>query len=141
LRCSQGIARFWPKRQIWHFGEKEDSTGTAQCSSNTRQRLPEIAEVADLSVDIELLGIPRLITGVKVLRLDVEKGATFRDIVRVLGDTYPALIGDVIQPDGETLYPPHILNLNGQRMVQEGQMGESPNDGDQITLMAILAGG
>ena len=116
-------------------------TGRHECRSNTRQRLPEITEVADLSVDIELFGIPRLITGVKVLRLDVEKRTTFRDIVRMLGATYPALIGDVIQLDGETLYPPHVLNQNGKRMVQEGQMGESPSDGDQITLMAILAGG
>ena len=94
-----------------------------------------------MSIDIELFGIPRLITGIKETRLDVEKGTTFRDIVRILGATYPALIGDVIQPDGETLYPPHVLNRNGKRMIQEGQMCESPNDGDQITLMAILAGG
>ena len=94
-----------------------------------------------MSVNLELFGIPRLITGITEMRLDVEKGTTFRDIVRILGATYPALIGDVIQPDGETLYPPHILNQNGKRMVQERQMGESPSDGDQITLMAILAGG
>jgi hypothetical protein len=94
-----------------------------------------------MNVTLEILGVPRLITGVKEMRLDVEKGTTFRDIVRMLGATYPALIGSVIQPDGETLYPSHVLNQNGKRMVHEGQMGESPGDGDQITLMAILAGG
>ena len=94
-----------------------------------------------MRIHLELLGISRLITGEKEIAVDLEEGATFRDVVRALGTRYPALIGDVIQPDGETLNAPHILNHNGKRMIQENQMDNSPCDGDRITLMSILAGG
>ena len=64
-----------------------------------------------------------------------------RDVLRILADQYPALIGDVLQPDGETLYPSNMLNLNGKRMIQPLQMDHSPQAGDHIILMSVLAGG
>ncbi len=94
-----------------------------------------------MRIHTELFGISRLIAGTKTLSLDVPDGATFRDVVRALSARYPALIGDVIRPDGEMLYAPHIFNLNARRMIQESQMSERLYDGDQITLMSILAGG
>ena len=92
-------------------------------------------------IHVELLGISRLIAGTKVVSLDLEYGASFRDVVRALSIKCPALIGDVIHPNGETLHPPHIFNLNAKRMIQENQMDECLDDGDRITLMSILAGG
>jgi len=94
-----------------------------------------------MRIQVEFLGVSRLETGVKEIALDVDKGATFRDIVRVLGTRYPALIGNVIQPDGETLQAPNILNHNARRMVQASQMGDGPSDGDRIILMSMSAGG
>jgi len=92
-------------------------------------------------IHIELLGLSRLIVGAKEITLDVKEGTTFRDIVRILGTQYPRMIGDVIQPDGETLHPPNIFNLNAKRMIQENQMNDSPNEGDRIILMSVSAGG
>ena len=94
-----------------------------------------------MRVHVEFLGVSRLATGIKETALDLEKGKTFRDIVRMLATRYPALIGNVIQPDGETLQAPNILNHNTRRMVQASQMDESPNDGDRIILMSMSAGG
>ena len=94
-----------------------------------------------MRIHVELLGISRLIAGEKEIALDLEEGTTFRDVVRTLGTRYPALVGNVIQPDGETLHAPHIFNHNAKRMIQENQMGDSPSDGDRVTLMSILAGG
>ena len=94
-----------------------------------------------MRIQVEFLGVSRLETGIKELALDVDKGATFRDIVRVLGSRYPALIGNVIQPDGETLQAPNILNHNAKRMVQASQMDNGPSDGDRIILMSMSAGG
>jgi molybdopterin converting factor small subunit len=94
-----------------------------------------------MRIQVEFLGVSRLETGVKEMALDVEKGATFRDIVRVLGTRYPALIGNVIQPDGETLQVPNILNHNAKQMVQASQMDDGPSDGDRIILMSMSAGG
>jgi molybdopterin converting factor small subunit len=94
-----------------------------------------------MRIQVEFLGVSRLETGIKEMALDVEKGATFRDLVRVLGIRYPALIGNVIQPDGETLQAPNILNHNAKRMVQASQMDSGPSDGDRIILMSMSAGG
>ena len=94
-----------------------------------------------MRVRVELLGLSRFAAGVKEITLDLEEGTTFRDIVRMLGTRYPAMIGNVIQPDGETLQTPNIFNLNAKRMIQASQMDDSPSDGDRIILMSISAGG
>ncbi len=94
-----------------------------------------------MKISVEFAGLSRVLTGVRQVSLDVEESVTFQDIVRILADQYPSLIGKVIQPEGEGLYPSNLLNINGQRMVQESQMGQSPDEGDRIILMSILAGG
>ena len=94
-----------------------------------------------MRVQVEFLGLSRFAAGVKEIALDLEEGTTFRDIVRMLGTRYPAMIGNVIQPDGETLQAPNILNHNAKRMIQTSQMDDSPSDGDRIILMSMSAGG
>lgn len=94
-----------------------------------------------MRVHVELFGLARLAAGVKELVLDLEDGTTFRDVVRLLAKRYPAMSVDVIMPDGETLHPPNIFNLNAKRMIQSSQMDESPTDGDRIILMSVSAGG
>jgi len=94
-----------------------------------------------MRIHAEFLGLSRFAAGVKEIALDLEEGTTFRDIVRMLGTRYPAMIGNVIQPDGETLQTPNILNLNAKRMIQANQMNDGPSDGDRIILMSVSAGG
>jgi molybdopterin converting factor small subunit len=94
-----------------------------------------------MRIQLELFGLSRIAAGTKELSLELEEGTTFRDIVRLLSVKYPDMIGNVINPDGETLHPPNIFNLNAKRMIQPSQMGECPSDGDRIVLMSISAGG
>ncbi len=94
-----------------------------------------------MRIHVELLGLSRLAAGAKEVALDLEEDTTFRDIVRMLGTRYPEMIGNVIQPDGETLQTPNIFNLNAKRMIQASQMDGSPSDGDRIILMSVSAGG
>jgi len=94
-----------------------------------------------MRVTVELLGLSRLAAGQKEITLDLDENATFRDIVRALARRYPAMIGNVIQPDGETLQRPNTFNQNARRMIQEKHMDEHPCDGDRIILMSISAGG
>ena len=94
-----------------------------------------------MRIHVEFLGLSRLAAGAKEVALDLEEGTTFRGIVRMLGTRYPAMIGNVIQPDGETLQAPNIFNLNAKRMIQASHMDDSPSDGDRITLMSVSAGG
>ncbi len=94
-----------------------------------------------MQVRIEFLGISRLVTGEKEIALTLEKNTTFYDIVQMLAKEYPALVGNVIQPDLKTLQAPNIFNLNARRMIQKSQMGSSPDDNDRIILMSMSAGG
>ena len=101
----------------------------------------EANEVTSMRVQVELLGLPRLIAGEKTITLRLDEGATFRDAVRALSRMYPDMVGDVVQGDGETLQAPNILNLDGRRMIQPKQMDESLGDGDRIIVMSMSAGG
>ena len=94
-----------------------------------------------MQVLVEFMCVARVVSGVKQATLDLAEGTTFRQIVRLLARKYPQLVGEVIQPDGETFQPSNLLNLNGRRMIQPAQMDDTPQDGDRLVLMSILAGG
>ena len=100
-----------------------------------------------MQVRVELLGLSRLVIGQREVTLDLDSEATYRDVVRELGETYPALVGNVIQSDKENLQAPNIFNLNAKRMIQAKQMENRlvdelhPSEGDRIILMSMSAGG
>jgi molybdopterin converting factor small subunit len=100
-----------------------------------------------MQVRVELLGLSRLVIGQREVTLDLDSEATYRDVVRELGETYPALVGNVIQSDKENLQAPNIFNLNARQMIQAKQMENRlvdelhPSEGDRIILMSMSAGG
>jgi molybdopterin converting factor small subunit len=94
-----------------------------------------------MQVQIEFLGLARLVTGERELSFTVEEGTTYRDLVGLLAEKYPQMIGNVIRPDRATLQEPNIFNLTARRMIQAKQMGESINADDRIILMSMSAGG
>jgi len=85
-----------------------------------------------MQVLVEFMGVARVVSGTKQVTLTLEEGTTFRQIIRLLGHKYPQLIGEVIQPDGETFQASNMLNLNGRRMIQPAQMDDTPHDGDRL---------
>lgn len=94
-----------------------------------------------MRVQVELFGLSRLIAAEKEIVIQLDEGATFQDAVQALVKKYPQMIGDVVQPDGQTMQAPNILNLDGRRMIQPHQMDEGLSDGDRIILMSMSAGG
>jgi molybdopterin converting factor small subunit len=94
-----------------------------------------------MQVQIEFFGISRLITGKKSQLLDFTEGATFRELVRLLGRTYPALTGDVIQSAQVALQPPNVFHLNDGQFIKEEQLDWNLNPNDHIVLMSLSAGG
>ena len=94
-----------------------------------------------MQVQIEFLGLSRLVSGQKEVSLEIAPDATFRDIVGILALKYPEMVGNVIQPDRRTLQEPNIFNLNARKMVQAAQMDTVPNENDRIILMSMSAGG
>ena len=94
-----------------------------------------------MRISVEFLGLSRLITRAKARDFDLVEGTTFQDLVHMLGTTYPAMIGDVIQSNGKALQAPNIFNLDGKRMIQQNQMQDNLNDGDRVVPMSMSAGG
>ena len=94
-----------------------------------------------MRVQVEFLGLSRLVSRQKEISLEIAPDATFRDIVGILADRYPEMIGNVIRPDRKTLQEPNIFNLNARKMVQAAQMDSVPSENDRIILMSMSAGG
>ena len=100
-----------------------------------------------MRVRVEMLGLSRLVTGTREVSLEMADEATYRDLVYKLSETYPGLVGNVIQSDKENLQAPNIFNLNAKRMIQAKQMENRlvdelhPSEGDRIILMSMSAGG
>ena len=94
-----------------------------------------------MNVQIEFLGLSRIVSGQKEVSLKIAPDATFRDIVGILAQKYPEMVGNVIRPDRRTLQEPNIFNLNARKMVQAAQMDTVPNENDRIILMSMSAGG
>mgnify|MGYP006281597199 CR=1 FL=1 len=94
-----------------------------------------------MQVNVEFSGVSRVLTRTRKLSVDLKADATFRDLLHELGRRYPELMGEVINPTNYRLEGANMLNLNGERMLQPDQMDASPQDGDRIILMSVLAGG
>ncbi len=94
-----------------------------------------------MKITVEFAGLARVLTRQSQIHLDVSEGMTFRDILFRLAEMFPQLAGDVIDPTLGTLRSSNMLNLNGKRMIQPSEMDASPQEGDRLILMSILAGG
>jgi molybdopterin converting factor small subunit len=94
-----------------------------------------------MQIRLEFLGVARLVTGVKQDVFELHEGATYRELVRQLGRRYPALIGAVIQPSGDRLQGPNIFCSKDTSVIKPEQMDHRLQDGDELILMSLSAGG
>lgn len=94
-----------------------------------------------MNVTVEFAGMARVLTKTPRVNLELDEAATFHQVLRLLGEQYPELVGEVLSPKLDALKSSNMLNLNGKRMIQPAEMDQSPEDGDRLILMSILAGG
>lgn len=94
-----------------------------------------------MRVHVEFLGISRLATGMSEKSFDFQEGASFRQLVRLLGSSYPALIGNVIQPESDNLQTPNRFLIKGSQFLNDKEMDNKLCDGDRIVLMSLSIGG
>lgn len=93
--------------------------------------------MARYTVEVYGLGRPQL--GQRQIELELELGATLGDLLAAFGRQAPALAGQVLGPDGRSLRPPYVMNINGLSFVED--LSLRPQAGDRILLMAPPAGG
>ena len=89
---------------------------------------------------IEMYGIPREITDLEQVEIEIEDGAGIGDIIKILRDKIPALEGPVIRAGEDRLVDVYNFNING-RFYYDG-MDLNLQCGDHIALLLTpLAGG
>jgi molybdopterin converting factor small subunit len=90
---------------------------------------------------VEFTGISRVLTGKTEYMISIADSADVMDVVRMLSRKFPALMGEVIEHDGETLIPTNLFSVNGEQILNEEKLQYKPKDGDRLILLSLLAGG
>jgi hypothetical protein len=94
-----------------------------------------------MRVTVELTGIARALAGIKIIPLDLDEFATYRDIVRILAKHFPPLIGLLIDPNCENFLSSNLFAVNGDLAEAVMRLDEHPRDGDHLVLLSVITGG
>jgi hypothetical protein len=94
-----------------------------------------------MEVLVEFQGISRVLTKSRKASFHLGSHATYRDVIHQLAAAYPSLVGEVISKDKKTFLGSNMLSVNGKRMIRPADLDLTPNEGEKLILMSILAGG
>ena len=94
-----------------------------------------------IHLTIEFTGVAREIVGAASINLAFPADTIYQDVVRELGRQYPALVGVLIDQDGETFLSSNMFIINNEMSLPVMIMDEKPHDGDKLVLVSIMTGG
>jgi hypothetical protein len=94
-----------------------------------------------LKITIDFTGITKSITQSEKVDFDLSKGSTYRDVIRLLAEKYPAMVGLIIDPDRENFLSSNMFVINGNLEFPAMILDHEPADGEQISLMSVITGG
>ena len=94
-----------------------------------------------MEISVEFTGVARNIVRQKTIQLSLEETSTYQDIIRLLARRYPALVGILIDADGETFLSSNMFIINGNMTTPAMVIQEKPHDGDHLILMSLITGG
>jgi len=94
-----------------------------------------------MNVEIEFIGISRLLTNTSKVTLSIDEKTTYHDLVISLAKKFPSLVGQIIKAGSFEFYPSNMFSINGKRMVKPDEMDHLVQAGDHLVVMSILAGG
>lgn len=83
-------------------------------------------------------GLARRLSKETSAEIEVNDGATLRDVSAALARKFPAFLGQLIVPETYDLVEPHFFHMNGRRA---DSMDLTVREGDRILLMTVTAGG
>ena len=92
-------------------------------------------------IAVEFQGISRVLTKCKSTTLCFDSPVTYLKIIRRLADMFPALVGQVINNDLTSFLGSNMLSVDGKRMIRPVDLDNTPQEGEKLILMSILAGG
>lgn len=89
-------------------------------------------------VEVELLGLPRLLARRERVSVPVHGQLPLSDLVAALAREAPALVGNVLTADG-SLVAGHVFSRDGAGLLRDPS--ESIRPGERLLLLSTLAGG
>jgi hypothetical protein len=94
-----------------------------------------------MHIQVDLTGVAKEIAGKSRISLTLPSNASYQDVVAMLANLYPALVGVIIAPDCRSLLSAMIFNRNGEEAILPEQMPSSPQEGDCLVLVFFIVGG
>jgi len=94
-----------------------------------------------IQVKVEFSGLSRILAKANDMQLTLSPQQTYVDIIRMIAEKYPSLVGNVIDKNKSSLFPSNIFSRNGKTVVMPEEMNNSPQDGEVLILLSLLAGG
>ena len=88
---------------------------------------------------VEMFGLPSEITELREVEVELDDGATLRDVVAALKSKIPALEGTAIRTGEDQLVENYKFNINGHFYYDD--MGLKIKSGDRIALLVPITGG
>jgi hypothetical protein len=88
---------------------------------------------------IEFYGLPRRLSGVKETSVQVQQGATLRDVVKALVQQFPSFLGPLVAPESYELHEPYFFNINARFVPRN--LEYTPKAGERLLLLFLEAGG
>jgi len=94
-----------------------------------------------VKITIEFTGITKSITQSSKIDFDLPLASTYRDVIKMLAVKYPAMVGLIIDPDGESFLSSNMFVIDGNLEFPAMILDQMPVDGEQISLMSVITGG
>ena len=88
---------------------------------------------------VQMFGLPSEITELREVEIELNDGATLRDVIAALRDEIPALEGVAIRIGEDQLVEHYKFNVNGQFYYDD--MSLRVKRGDRIALLVPITGG
>jgi hypothetical protein len=94
-----------------------------------------------LEIRVDFTGIAKTITKKLQETISIPFGGTCADVVKLLAQEYPDLIGIIINDEGTQLLNSNVFFINGEDMVLPDQMDLCLSENDRLTLLSVIVGG
>jgi hypothetical protein len=94
-----------------------------------------------VKITIEFTGITKSITQAGSIEFEVPNEFTYRDLIKMLAAKYPAMVGLIIDMDGETFLSSNMFVINGNLEFPAMILDQSLSADEHISLMSVITGG
>ena len=94
-----------------------------------------------IQVTVEFTGAAQLLAGESEIKLSLRAETTFADIISILAQKYPDMVGVLIDPSARMLLSSNLFIINNEMAEPAFFMDAVPQDGDRITLLSVATGG